>query len=108
VSSPTAQPSLRIDKLLWFLRLSRTREAAQALIASGHLRLDGRRVDRASLPVRAGAVIVLPAPGARLVRVLRIETLPHRRGPPAEARDCYVELASTAEAERLTPIHLSA
>jgi hypothetical protein len=36
---------LRIDKLLWFLRLARTR--AGAGLGAGHIRLNGRRVERA-------------------------------------------------------------
>jgi ribosome-associated heat shock protein Hsp15 len=38
---------LRIDKLLWFLRLARTRALAQDWAQAGHIRLNGRRVERA-------------------------------------------------------------
>ena len=82
--------SLRIDKLLWFLRLARTRSAAQGLVATGQLRMDGRRVERAHAPVRAGSVLTLPLPAG--VRVVRILTLPVRRGPAAEAQSCYLVL----------------
>lgn len=82
-----ASASLRIDKLLWYLRLAPTRSAAQLLIATGHVRLDGRRVDRASTMVRTGSVLVLPRGNSAIV--VRIVQLPHRRGPAAEARLCY-------------------
>jgi len=38
---------VRIDKLLWFLRLAKTRGVAQAMAEEGHIRVNGRRVDRA-------------------------------------------------------------
>jgi ribosome-associated heat shock protein Hsp15 len=82
--------SLRIDKFLWFARVVKTRALAQALAEKGRLRLNGRLVDRAHAPVRAGDVLSFAQRGA--VRVLHIEALPARRGPPAEARLLYSEL----------------
>lgn len=85
---------MRIDKLLHALRLSRTRSAAQALVASGILRLNGERVLRAHRQVDVGDVLTLPArEGARIVEVT---CLPKRRGPPDEARVCYRELDGRA------------
>lgn len=84
--------ALRLDKALWYLRLARTRSVAQAMIGAGHIRLDGRRVDRASASVREGSLIVLPGPPR--VRVLRIVSLPVRRGPPAEAMACYEDMGA--------------
>jgi ribosome-associated heat shock protein Hsp15 len=78
---------MRLDKLLWFLRLAKTRSAAQALIGQGHLRLNGKRVERTAQPVVAGDVLVLPLP--RGVTVIELITLPDRRGPPLEAQGCY-------------------
>ncbi len=85
-----ADGAMRIDRYLWFVRLAKTRSAAQSLAAVGRLRIDGRVVDRAHAGVRIGNVLTFPLHGA--VRVIRIEELPARRGPPAEARTCYVEL----------------
>jgi ribosome-associated heat shock protein Hsp15 len=82
--------SLRLDKFLWFARIVKTRALAQALAEDGRLRLNGRVVDRAHTPVRAGDVLAFAQRGA--VRVLRIEALPARRGPPAEARTLYAEV----------------
>lgn len=82
--------ALRLDKFLWYARLARTRSAAQALAEAGHVRLDGRRVERAHVCVRVGTVLSLPAPEG--ARVARVEALPLRRGPAPEARMCYTPL----------------
>ena len=82
--------SLRLDKFLWFARIVKTRTAAQALAEEGRIRIAGRVVDRAHAPVRVGDVLSFAHRGA--VRVLRVEALPARRGPPAEARALYTEL----------------
>lgn len=83
--------SLRLDKFLWFARIVKTRALAQALAEGGHLRLGGRAIDRAHCPVRVGDVLSFAVHGR--VRVLRVEALPVRRGPPAEARGLYTEVA---------------
>ena len=83
--------SLRIDKFLWFARIVKTRALAQQLAEDGRLRIGGRVVDRAHASVRVGDVLSFALRGA--VRVLRIEALPKRRGPPAEARLLYSEIA---------------
>lgn len=88
--------TMRLDRFLWFARLTKTRSQAQALAAGGHLRIDSRPVDRAAAPVRPGNILAwIDHHGA--IRVIRVETLPTRRGPPAEARACYdaLQLGST-------------
>jgi ribosome-associated heat shock protein Hsp15 len=83
--------SLRLDKFLWFARIVKTRSLAQSLAEQGRLRLSGRRVERAAVPVRVGDVLSFALRGK--VRVLKVNALPARRGPPAEARLAYVELS---------------
>lgn len=85
---------MRLDKFLWFVRLTKTRTLAQALAAEGHLRIDGRPIDRAHAEIRAGQVLAFPLHGQ--VRVIRIEKLPVRRGPAPEARECYTELSENS------------
>jgi ribosome-associated heat shock protein Hsp15 len=85
--SMTTASSLRIDKLLWFLRLTATRALAQDWAGTGHIRLNGRRIERASAAVRAGDVLVLALHGK--VRVIEIVVIPTRRGPAPEAQGCY-------------------
>lgn len=82
--------TMRVDRFLWFVRLAKTRSAAQAIAEKGTLRIDGRRIERSATPVRIGSVVAFPLYGQ--VRVLRIAALPSRRGPPAEAIACYENL----------------
>ena len=81
---------MRLDRFLHCIRLVKSRTLAQALIDEGHVRIDGKRVTKASEPVRAGSAIALPLRGR--VRVLRVLALPARRGPAAEAQACYAEI----------------
>ena len=83
---------LRLDRFLWFARIVKTRALAQAMAEQGRIRLSGRVVDRAHAPVRVGDVLSFAQRGA--VRAIRVEQLPARRGPPAEARTLYTELTS--------------
>lgn len=87
-----AEPTMRLDRFLWFARLVKTRDRAQDLACEGRLRIDGRPIDRAHAPVRVGNILTF-AQGPR-VRVLRIEALPARRGPAPEAQGCYQELVA--------------
>lgn len=82
---------MRLDKFLWFVRLAKTRPVAQQIAEAGHLRIDGRVVDRAHSPVRIGNVLSFPLHDR--VRIIRIEALPTRRGPPPEAHSCYTDLS---------------
>jgi ribosome-associated heat shock protein Hsp15 len=82
--------SLRLDKFLWFARIVKTRALAQTLAGQGRIRLNGRVIDKAHAPVRIGDVLSFALRGT--VRVLRIESLPIRRGPPVEARALYTEI----------------
>jgi ribosome-associated heat shock protein Hsp15 len=81
---------VRIDRYLFFIRLVKSRTLAQSVINEGHVRVDGKRVEKSSDEVRVGSVIALPLRGE--VRILRVVCLPERRGPAAEARTCYQEL----------------
>ena len=78
---------MRIDKLLWFLRFAKTRGSAQEWVEQGHIRRNGQRVERCSVSVSVGDILVLPVPSG--VRVITILALPGRRGPPSEAQSCY-------------------
>lgn len=81
---------MRIDRFLHCIRLVKSRTLAQAVIETGHVRLDGKRVEKCSEEVRVGSTIALPLHDK--VRVLRVLSLPVRRGPAGEARACYEEL----------------
>ena len=81
---------MRIDRFLFFIRLVKSRTLAQAVIDEGHVRIDGKRVEKPSDHVQAGSIVALPLHGR--IRVLRVLALPARRGPAAEARSCFEEL----------------
>ncbi len=80
--------AIRIDKLLWFLRLAKTRSMAQQMVVAGHIRVNGRRIDRPAHAVHVDDVIVLPwGVGARAIR---LRSIPGRRGPAIEAQSHYI------------------
>jgi ribosome-associated heat shock protein Hsp15 len=81
---------LRIDRYLHCIRLVKSRTLAQGLIDTGHVRIDGKRVEKPSDTVKVGSAIALPLNNK--VRIFRVVALPLRRGPAAEARTCYEEL----------------
>ena len=89
-----SENALRLDLLLWFARLVKTRERAKAIAADGHARIGGRPVARAHAPVRIGDVLSMPLQGR--VRIFRVEALPRRRGPAEEARALYRDLSPEA------------
>jgi ribosome-associated heat shock protein Hsp15 len=70
--------------------VTKTRSLAAKLAQSGHVRLNGRRIEAAARPVRVGDVLTIAL--ERTVRVLRVAALGDRRGPAAEARTLYDEL----------------
>ena len=86
--------SIRIDRLLVYLRFARTRSAADALIAGHAVRCNRQHVLRGSQGVRVGDVLTLALGGK--VRVIEILALPERRGSPAQAASHYREVDSAA------------
>ena len=81
---------MRIDRFLHCIRLVKSRTLAQAVVATGYVRIDGKRVEKPSEEVRVGSIVAFPLHDE--VRVLRVLGLPARRGPAPEARLCYEEL----------------
>ena len=95
----------RIDKWLWHARVVRTRTAAAALAAAGHVRLNGARVDAPSRAVKAGDVVTVALD--RTVRVLKVLGFAERRGDAEAARvlceDLTPAVARPPEPESLAP-----
>ena len=86
-----AEGTMRIDRFLWFARIVKTRPLAQALAEQGHMRIDGRPIDRAAVLVRVGNILTFVTHRGD-IRTIRVEALPVRRGPPGEAQRCYQDL----------------
>jgi len=78
---------MRIDKLLWFLRLAASRTFARQWVEAGHIRINGRRIEKPGSPVAIGDVLTLPM--RTRVRIVEIVALPERRGPASLAQSCY-------------------
>jgi ribosome-associated heat shock protein Hsp15 len=81
---------LRIDRLLFFLRIAKSRTLAQGWADAGHIRVNGRRIEKGSATVAVDDVVTLPKGEAALT--FKILALPIRRGPAAEAQLCYQAL----------------
>jgi len=94
----------RIDKWLWHARLVRTRSAAAALAASGHVRLNGARIAAPAKPVKRGDVVTI-ALDAR-VRILKVTGFADRRGDAEAGRALYNDLtpAPAVPEERAAPV----
>lgn len=85
----------RIDKWLWHARVVRTRSAATALVTAGHVRLNGRRIDAASRPVRPADVVTVALD--RAVRVLKVLGFSERRGAADDARRLWEDLTPPSD-----------
>jgi ribosome-associated heat shock protein Hsp15 len=85
----------RIDRWLWHARVVRTRSAAAALAVSGHVRINGQRIDVASRSVRLGDVVTVALD--RTVRVLKVAAFAERRGPAESARVLAEDLMPASE-----------
>jgi ribosome-associated heat shock protein Hsp15 len=81
----------RLDVWLWCARFMKSRGDCADWIAAGGLRLNRQPIDKAHARLRVGDVLTLPVRGD--VRVVRVLALAERRGPAAEARLLYDEVA---------------
>lgn len=93
------EPTLRVDKWLWHARFFKTRGLATKVVTAGHLRVNGDKVAKASFGVRVGDTLTFPQ--ARVIRVVKIQSLSERRGPAPEAQMLYEDL--TPEREYVPP-----
>ena len=98
-----ADSSLRLDRWLWFTRFYKTRTAASAAVQGGHVRVNGERARAATL-VRPGDQVHIVRQQLRYE--LSVLELPRRRGPAAEARQCYTESPAsvTSRQQRLAEL----
>jgi ribosome-associated heat shock protein Hsp15 len=85
----------RIDKWLVYARVVKTRTLGQALAVSGHVRLNGRKIDDPAQPVKAGDVLTIGLHGR--VRVLKVLDFAERRGSATVASALYEDLTPPEE-----------
>ena len=91
----------RVDRFLWHARLARTRTLAAKLAASGHVRVNGRRIDAPGRGLKLGDVLTL-ASGGR-VRVLKVLSFAPRRGGSDTACRLYEDLSPPAPKPEFPP-----
>ncbi len=82
----------RIDKWLFFARLTKTRGLAQTVVESGAVRLNREKIDQPAKLVRPGDVLTMSLNGR--VRVLKVRAPGLRRGPASEAAGLYLDLSA--------------
>ncbi|SHM94603.1 RNA-binding S4 domain-containing protein [Roseibium suaedae] len=83
--------TLRIDKWLWYARVTKSRSLAQKLATSGHVRVNKEKIDSSSKAIRAGDVLTIGL--ERKILILKVVALGTRRGPYEEARLLYEDLS---------------
>ena len=85
-----AEASQRLDKWLWFARITKSRTFAAGLVEAGKVRVNRERVVKASQSVRPGDVLTIALRGGP--KIVRVVAPGVRRGPAPEARQLYDEL----------------
>jgi ribosome-associated heat shock protein Hsp15 len=88
----TEIPGQRIDKWLWCARFFKSRSLAAKACHDGRIRVSGQVLAKAHYSLKIGDVLTFPL--GPNIRVVRVAALAVRRGPPAEARGLYEDLAA--------------
>ena len=83
----TENAKQRLDKWLWFSRMTKTRALAVEMIANGYVRVNGTRTGQAAKRVGHGDVLTIAL--EHRVIVLEIKGCSSRRGPYSEASQLY-------------------
>jgi ribosome-associated heat shock protein Hsp15 len=81
----------RLDKFLFFARFCKSRSVAAELILRGMVRINRQPTEKPHARLRPGDVLTLAL--SRGVVVAKVLALAPRRGPAAEARLLYEEIA---------------
>jgi ribosome-associated heat shock protein Hsp15 len=97
----SAPESRRLDQWLWFARLVKTRSLATRLCEAGAVIVNGAAGRKPNQMLRIGDTVAAPQGGLR--RTVRVLAFGTRRGPAAEARLLYQEIARPVRLERAMP-----
>jgi ribosome-associated heat shock protein Hsp15 len=89
--APSALASRRLDQWLWFARLVKSRSLAARVCIAGVVTVNQVTIKKANHLVRIGDTIAVPQ--RAFCRTIRVLSLGVRRGPAAEARLMYEEIA---------------
>ena len=99
-ASPLA-PSRRLDQWLWFARFVKTRSLAARLCTAGAIAVNGVAIRKANHTIHVNDTITVPQNA--LCRTVRVLALGLRRGPAAEARLLYEEIAVPVRRSEFAP-----
>ena len=93
----------RLDKWLFFARMTKSRSVAQAYIQSGKVAVNGSSVRQSSHMVKVGDKLELSF--ERMDRTLVVKAPGDRRGPYEEAKLLYDDQTPPREpSDRMTPL----
>ena len=91
----------RLDQWLWFARFVKTRSLAARLCSAQAVTVNGVIIRKANHTLRIGDTVAVPQ-GA-FCRTVRVLELGLRRGPAAEARLLYEEIAVAVRRSERAP-----
>lgn len=89
MSAAAGAATQRLDKFLWFARLTKSRSLAAKLCEAGAVTVAGQAMLKPHHRVRIGDLITVPQ--GRLIRTVHVVAFGTRRGPASEAQALYVE-----------------
>lgn len=93
----------RIDKWLFFARVTKSRSLAQERVTAGHVKVNGQTVRQSSYLLKVGDRVEVAL--ERRTLVLVVVAPGQRRGPYEEARGLYEDLTPPpSEQERLSSL----
>lgn len=90
-----AEDRQRVDKWLFFARMTKSRSLAARLAQAGRVRVNGDKIDQPSHLVKAGDTLTITLD--RRIRILRVLAPGTRRGPFEEAQLLYEDLSPPPE-----------
>jgi ribosome-associated heat shock protein Hsp15 len=88
----------RIDKWLWSVRMFKTRSQASEACRKGRIIINGIQV-KPSRDIKAGEIVLIRKPPA--VYTYRVKSLVQNRLSAPLARECYEDLTSVEELNKL-------
>ncbi len=88
----------RIDKWLWAVRIFKTRSQASEACRKGRIIINGMQV-KPSRDIKAGEIILIRKPPA--VYTYKVKSLLQKRQSAPLARECYEDLTSVEELNKL-------
>lgn len=81
----------RLDKWLWFARVTKSRTLAATLVVEGKIRVNGERVAKPAHTLKAGDAVTIAM--RQRVRILRVKRFGLRRGSAALAAELFEDLS---------------